>query len=188
MIAKAMQKGLGETVAGADLDACAAQVNFAQDVGKLNTHQPEFAKLSRTNACTNGVISFFNGQTWNIPAGAKPPSKSYTRTKFTPQFDPSTGNFDFCSAPLAPALEPEGCFKFFHEGHCATGWMNHNTLKKTIGECEAECRSRAGCGFFAFAAGERSTKTNCAVYSLAGGCGDDTNFPGYKAYSLNPKC
>jgi len=99
MITKAMQKGLDVAVSGADLDACAAQVNFAQDVVKLNTKQAELTKLSRTNACVNGVISFFNGQKWNVPAGAKPSSKSYTRTKFTPQLDPSTGNFDFCSAP-----------------------------------------------------------------------------------------
>ena len=103
MITKAMQRGLDGAVAGADLDACAAQVNFAQDVVKLNTKQAEFTKLSRTNACVNGVISFFNGQTWNVPAGAKPSSKSYTRTKFSPQLDPTSSNFDFCSAPPAPA-------------------------------------------------------------------------------------
>jgi len=98
MMTKAMQKGLDGAVAGADLDACAAEVDFNKDVGKLNTRQAELAKLSRMNACANGVISFFNGQTWNIPAGAKPPSKAYTRSKFTPQLDPTSGNFDFCSA------------------------------------------------------------------------------------------
>jgi len=98
MMTKAMQKGLDGAVAGAHLDACAAEVDFNKDVGKLNTRQAELAKLSRTNACAKGVISFFNGQTWNIPAGSKPSSKSYNRSKFTPQLDPTSGNFDFCSA------------------------------------------------------------------------------------------
>jgi len=107
VITNAIQKGLSGAVVGADLDACAAQVNFGQDVGKLNTRQTNFDSLSKTNACANGAITFFNGETWNVPAGDKPPSKSYTKTKFTPQLDPTTsGNFDFCSgaAPGLPKL------------------------------------------------------------------------------------
>jgi len=96
MIANAIQKGLNGAVAGADLDACAAQVNFGQDVGKLNTKQAEFDTLSKANACADGPITFFNGETWNVPAGAKPSSKSYTKAKFTPQLDPTSGNFNFC--------------------------------------------------------------------------------------------
>jgi len=96
MITNAIQKGLNGAVAGADLDACAAQVNFGQDVGKLNTKQAEFDILSKANACANGPITFFNGETWNVPAGAKPSSKSYTKAKFTPQLDPTSGNFNFC--------------------------------------------------------------------------------------------
>jgi len=106
MIAKSMQKGLDGAVAGADLDACVAQVNFAKDVGKLNTKQAEFVTLSKTNACVDGLITFFNGQTWSIPAGDKPSSTSYTRGQFKPQLDPTSGNFDFCSGAPAPALPP----------------------------------------------------------------------------------
>jgi len=96
MIAKATQKGLDGAVAGADLDACAGQVDFSKDVVDLDTKQGEFSKLSRNNACANGAISFFNGFAWNVPTGAKPSSKSYTRTVFEPQLDPTSGNFDFC--------------------------------------------------------------------------------------------
>jgi len=97
MIAKAMEKGLDGAVAGADLDACAGQVNFAQDVGKLNTRQAEFSKLSGANACVSADIKFSEGFTWNVPPGAKPASKQYTRARFEPQLDPSSSNFDFCS-------------------------------------------------------------------------------------------
>ena len=63
-------------------------------------------------------------------------------------------------------------------------------------ECRVQCcwfcrqdrlraRSRKGCGFFAWAAGDRITHTNCAVYSLLGGCKDDDAFQGYKAYMIS---
>jgi len=97
MINNAIQKGLNGAVAGADLDACAAQVDFDQDVGKLNTRQTEFDTLSGANACAAGAITFYNGKTWNVPQGAKPASKSYTQAPFTPQLNPTSGNFDFCS-------------------------------------------------------------------------------------------
>jgi hypothetical protein len=109
MVATAIQKGLNGAVAGADLDACAAQVNFGQDVGKLNTKQAEFDTVSKVNACADGPITFFNGETWNIPSGAKPPSSSYTKTAFTPQLDPTAGNFDFCSSAPAPPKEANPC-------------------------------------------------------------------------------
>merc|ERR1719203_124470 len=102
MIAKSMKKGLNGALAVGDLDACSGQVDFAQDVGKLNTRQAEFDTLSKANACADGSITFFNGKTWNVPSGDRPSSKSYTEAEFTPQLDPSSGNFDFCSAP-APA-------------------------------------------------------------------------------------
>ena len=53
MITKAMQKGLDVAVAGADLDACAAQVNFAQDVVKLNTKQAELDRIPRVTRMTS---------------------------------------------------------------------------------------------------------------------------------------
>ena len=81
MLTKAMQKGLDGAVAGADLDACAGEVDFNKDVGKSNTRQAELAKLSRTNACANGSISFLNGQTWNVPACAKPHHHSDSTTQ-----------------------------------------------------------------------------------------------------------
>merc|ERR1719367_2679198 len=105
MIEKSVLKGLKGNVDEADLDACSGQVDFKQEVGTLNLREAEFDALSKTNACGDGPITFFNGQTWNVPTGDKPPSKSYTRTKFTPQLDPTSGNFDFCSAP-APAPAP----------------------------------------------------------------------------------
>ena len=76
MPAKAMQKGLDGAFAGANLDACAGEVGFNKDVGKLNTRQAELAKLARTNACVNAAISSLNRQTRNVPASDKPSSKS----------------------------------------------------------------------------------------------------------------
>merc|ERR1712129_637732 len=103
MIEKSVMKGLKGNLDNADLDACSGQVNFAQEVGKLNLRQKELLTLSSANTCADSPITFFNGQTWNVPAGAKPSSKSYTRTKFSPQLDPTSGNFDFCSGAPAPA-------------------------------------------------------------------------------------
>jgi len=100
LISKSMQKGLKAVIGVADLDACSGQVNFAQDVGKLNARQAEFDALSKANACVDSAITFFNGQTWRVPGGSKPSSKSYTRTKYAPMLDPSTSNnFHFCAAP-----------------------------------------------------------------------------------------
>jgi hypothetical protein len=142
MIAKSMQKGLNGAVAGADLDACSGQVDFAKDVGKLNTRQAELDKLSKGNICADGLITFFNGQTWSIPAGAKPSSKSYTRTKFTPQLDPTSGTFDFCSAsapqPLvAPQPTPTTARVACENPHHPT--MTQCTMSK-MGMCHGRVR------------------------------------------------
>lgn len=100
MIAKSMQKGLNAALGEGDLEACSGEVNFNQDVGRLNTHQADFETLSKANICADGPISFFNGKAWRIPAGDKPASKSYTTVDFAPQLDPSTSNnFHFCEAP-----------------------------------------------------------------------------------------
>jgi len=97
MVSKAIAKGLDAAIASADVDACASQVNFESGVGKLNTRQGELRKkLAGSNRCAAGVISFFNGQMWNVPAGDKPQSSAYTRTAFTPELNPAAGNFDFC--------------------------------------------------------------------------------------------
>merc|ERR1712137_1379441 len=64
------------------------------------------------------------------------------------------------------------------------GWMDGNTYKATLQDCGAECRSRDGCGFFAYAE-EKTTGTNCAVYRRSEECPDDDNFPEYKAYALD---
>jgi len=97
MVSQAITKGLSSAVDAADLAACAKKVSFAQSVGPLNLRQGELAKLSASNGCSARSISFFNGQTWKIPAGAKPQSSAYVRAAFTPQLDPSAGNFNFCS-------------------------------------------------------------------------------------------
>jgi hypothetical protein len=100
LLSKSLLKSLKAAVDVADLDACSGQVNFSQDVGKLNTRQAEFDALSKTNACADAAIAFYNAQTWRVPAGVKPSSTSYTRTEFAPMLDPSTSNnFHFCAAP-----------------------------------------------------------------------------------------
>jgi len=134
MIAKSMQKGLDGAVAGADLDACVAQVNFAKDVGKLNTRQAEFDTLSKSNACVDGLVTFFNGLTWSVPAGDKPSSKSYTRTQFKPQLDPTSGNFDFCSGAPAPTAR------------VACENPNHATMKQCTLSKMGVCHGRVRMG------------------------------------------
>ena len=89
LITKSMQKGLKAVIGAADLEACAGHVNFAQDAGKLNARQAKFDTLFKANVCVDSAITFFNGQTWHVPGGSKPSSKSYTRTKYAPMLDPA---------------------------------------------------------------------------------------------------
>jgi len=83
-----------------------------------------------------------------------------------------------CKVPPTQAT-----YEYFHDGTCGSGWMGDNTHKATIGECEAQCRSRSGCGFFAYAAGV-TVGNNCAVYTAADGCRDNNHYPQYDAYEL----
>jgi len=137
MINTAIQKGLNGALAGADLDACAAKVNFGQEVGKLNRRQAEFDTLSKANTCAAGPITFFNGETWNVPVGDKPSSKSYTKAKFTPQLKPASSNFDFCSSPPPPSPCDENgqsceCFAHRDSNFC-------KSCADDCGPCRAFC-------------------------------------------------
>jgi len=97
MIGRFTARSLNSALDKVDMAACAANVNFDQDVGKLNLRQGELAKLGASNKCSAGTISFHNSLTWNVPAGRRPLSSGYTQTAWTPTLDPSTGNFQFCS-------------------------------------------------------------------------------------------
>ena len=71
-LTKAMQKGLDGAVAGADMVACAGEVNFNKDAGKLNTRQAELTKLSRINACRKvpyqrRAVEKWDGQLQQLP-------------------------------------------------------------------------------------------------------------------------
>jgi len=72
-------------------------------------------------------------------------------------------------------------YMYLHDGPCASGWLGTGT-KATIDECEVECRSRSGCGFFAYAAG--ASTSNCAYYTAASGCPDNLLSPEFNAYRL----
>lgn len=139
MIEKSVMKGLKGNIDNADLDACSGQVDFAQEVGKLNLRQKELFTLSNANTCSDSPITFFNGQTWNVPAGDKPSSKSYTRTKFSPQLDPTSGNFDFCSGPVAAAPKPT-------TARVACENPNHPTMRECTSSKMGQCHGRVRMG------------------------------------------
>merc|ERR1719502_1873411 len=49
-------------------------------------------------------------------------------------------------------MTPVG-YKFFHDGHCAGGWIGHqggkqNTLETTIGACASRCANDVDCAYF----------------------------------------
>lgn len=98
LVGKFIQKGLDNTVTAADMNACAAEVNFGRDVGSLNRREKEFAASAASNTCSAGPVSFFNGQTWTVPVGAKPKSSAYVRSPFKPQVSLSGKAFAFCTA------------------------------------------------------------------------------------------
>jgi len=79
---------------------------------------------------------------------------------------------------------PEGAYySFFHDGHCAGGWINANTRQDTMTSCSSQCVSQAGCNYFAFD-NEKPAGTNCALYNEAGGCPDDNHYRGYNAFRM----
>jgi len=95
---------------------------------------------------------------------------------------------DCSSADVPVLLEPIDdlpCYTAVHDGHCATGWLEgSNTMRDSIESCFAQCDSVPDCGYFAFSENS-GTSTNCALYTAAGGCEDDNNFPTYTAYQMN---
>jgi len=80
-----------------------------------------------------------------------------------------------------------GYYTLFHDGHCASGWLGGNTCQKTLEDCAEKCRRTAACGYFAHqkSCTEKTLRTNCAMYTAAGKCKDDNNYPKYNAYRIN---
>merc|ERR1719384_2493890 len=98
LVGKYIAKGFDNAVTAADMDACASGANFEDAVSKLNRREKEFAALAASNSCSAGPISFYNGQTWEVPAGPKPKASEYKKTAFTPQLSLGSGKaFAFCS-------------------------------------------------------------------------------------------
>merc|ERR1719384_2639522 len=98
LVGKYIASGFDNAVTSKDMDACAAGVNFGDVVTKLNRREKEFGALKASNACSAGPVSFFNGQTWQIPAGAQPKAAEYIKTTFTPELTLGSGQpFVFCA-------------------------------------------------------------------------------------------
>ena len=74
-----------------------------------------------------------------------------------------------------------GQYQYVHDGHCAGGWIsNSNSKQNSLADCFSECKGNSQCGYFAFDEGA----TNCALYTVEGGCPDDDNYPTYNAYKI----
>jgi len=141
MVGRVITRGLNSALDSVDMEACAAKVSFADGVGKLNTRQSELAKLAASNTCAAGPISFFNGEIWNIPTGAEPQSSAYTKAAFTPQLDPASGNFGFCS------VSPPGNNPCLTHGKASCECFVHRD-PKFCSTCAQDCgRCQAFCGF-----------------------------------------
>jgi len=84
-----------------------------------------------------------------------------------------------CFVPIPAGAD----YSFFHDGHCAGGWINANTRQDTMTSCGLKCRNQAGCNYFAF--DNEKAGTNCALYNEAGGCPDDYRFRGYNAFRMD---
>merc|ERR1740129_2298948 len=92
-------------------------------------------------------------------------------------------------APISMSSEENGpdkfSFSFFHNGHCASGWMDDNRNVDTVDECAIICGEREGCGYFAYDA-SMSYATNCATYFDTDDCLDDNLFPQFNSYKIGP--
>lgn len=96
MLQAIISKGLDASLGSDEMKACVDKVNYTDDVGTLDPKSAESARVKKMNMCAARDVSFFNGQTWNVPSGVEPQSSAYTRAPFTPNIDPSAGNFAFC--------------------------------------------------------------------------------------------
>ena len=70
-------------------------------------------------------------------------------------------------------------YEFVHDGHCASGWNEPNTVQESILDCRNECAGRPDVGFFAYKLG-----ANCACYFLKDGCPDDDQHGDHDAYLI----
>lgn len=103
MVEKAIATGLSKPLDAADLQACAAQVNYDADVGQLDRKEKDFAAIS--GACETGAASFNNGQAWNVPSGPKPKASEYTRAAYTQEISMQGLPCEFCGAYSAPSIQ-----------------------------------------------------------------------------------
>jgi len=86
MMAKSHEKGLSGPLGSADMEACneQAKAEYAAKVGSMNRYEGEFKRLSGSNTCAEGPVSFFNGQEWTVPATANPKASEYVRQEYKP--------------------------------------------------------------------------------------------------------
>ena len=96
----------------------------------------------------------------------------------------------------APVQAP--FYPWVHDGHCASGWISgSNTWQNSFEGCADKCQNEPRCGFFAFdnirtnasdpfqkseGGAFLTSPTNCALYTVEGGCKEDGNYPTYTAY------
>jgi len=104
MIGKAISKGTQSALDSADLQACAAEVDFSAQVGNLDRKEAIAQKLASSHQCADGAITFSNGQAWTVPTGAKPKSSEYVKSQFTPTLTVAGGApFAFCGGAAGVA-------------------------------------------------------------------------------------
>ena len=72
-------------------------------------------------------------------------------------------------------------YEVVHDGHCASGWNEPNTIQESILGCRNECAGRPDVGFFAY------NGDNCACYFLKDGCPDDDQHGDHDAYLIVDK-
>lgn len=84
-------------------------------------------------------------------------------------------------APKADEKDAKASFTFVHDGHCAAGWINANTMQPTIEGCSTKCFGEDSCGYFAYNAGSRE----CALFTSGGGCPDDDSWPDHNSYRIH---
>ena len=73
-------------------------------------------------------------------------------------------------------------FLYFHDGHCASGWMGDNRKVETVDGCATICSEREGCGYFAY--DDTGYDNNCATYFESDECLDDNLHPEFNAYEI----
>jgi len=124
ILAKKAEQGLSASLGDADLDECVrlAKSSYEKLVGTLDRKEGDFKRLSGSNICATGPISFFNGWKWTLPTKENAKSSEFVREEFEPVLNLHFGQpFAFCQEG-GENQGPATLHKIEEDMQCGVDW------------------------------------------------------------------